>query len=188
MKELPVELVPNLRIGVGVGNITLAYKEVKDDGFELWYCTFRLRSDGPVRDTFAASSHIIREIMKVEKLEKKAESQRKSIAYWKRRADEIQVQLAESEKKRDVAHRLNQETFKNQESDINRLRSIVKASELANHQLTNKIDQMNLWSELAEDKIKNLKTNFSSARFLAFVGWISFLLSLGGLLILKGLV
>jgi hypothetical protein len=108
-KNMPLELKPGLRIGVGKGKLVLSHKEVKDDGLEIWAINYHLHIDGPIRDVFYASSQILREIAKVEELERENKTRYEYGRRYFHRCNELHEQLAKSENLRDVANRANKE-------------------------------------------------------------------------------
>jgi hypothetical protein len=137
--KLPIELKPGLRIGVGVGRLILSHSARKEDGLEMWAVNYQLNADGPIRETFYMSSQIVREILKVEDLEKKSEAQRKQISYWKNRTVEVENQLAKSENLRDVAYKTNKARIDELEEDQRVLTRLVDEKQTEINQLDLKI-------------------------------------------------
>jgi hypothetical protein len=109
MKKQPIELIPGLRIGVGVGRLILSHSARKEDGLEMWAVNYQLNADGPIRETFYMSSQIVRELLKVETLERNYKSAYEHGRRLKIRKEELEVQLAKSENLRDVAQKTNKQ-------------------------------------------------------------------------------
>jgi hypothetical protein len=109
MKKQSIELIPGLRIGVGVGRLILSHSARKEDGLEMWAVNYQLNADGPIRETFYMSSQIVRELLKVETLERNYKSAYEHGRRLKIRKEELEVQLAKSENLRDVAQKTNKQ-------------------------------------------------------------------------------
>ena len=107
--KLPVELKPGLRIGVGVGRLILSHSARKEDGLEMWAVNYQLNVDGPIRETFYMSSQIVRELLKVETLERDYKSAYEHGRRLKIRKEELEAQLSKSENLRDVAQKTNKQ-------------------------------------------------------------------------------
>jgi hypothetical protein len=108
-KNMPLELKPGLRIGVGRGKLVLSHKEVKEDGLEIWAINYHLHIDGPIRDVFYSSAQILREIARVEELERESKTRYEYGRRYFNRCNELDEQLTKSENLRDVANRANKE-------------------------------------------------------------------------------
>jgi hypothetical protein len=108
-KNMPLELKPGLRIGVGRGKLVLSHKEVKEDGLEIWAINYHLHIDGPIRDVFYSSAQILREIARVEELERESKTRYEYGRRYFNRCNELDEQLTKSENLRDVANKTNKE-------------------------------------------------------------------------------
>jgi hypothetical protein len=117
-KNMPLELKPGLRIGVGRGKLVLSHKEVKEDGLEIWAINYHLHIDGPIRDVFYSSAQILREIARVEELERESKTRYEYGRRYFNRCNELDEQLTKSENLRDVANRANKERIDELEMEL----------------------------------------------------------------------
>jgi hypothetical protein len=117
-KNMPLELKPGLRIGVGRGKLVLSHKEVKEDGLEIWAINYHLHIDGPIRDVFYSSAQILREIARVEELERECKTRYEYGRRYFNRCNELDEQLTKSENLRDVANKTNKERIDELEMEL----------------------------------------------------------------------
>jgi hypothetical protein len=117
-KNMPLELKPGLRIGVGRGKLVLSHKEVKEDGLEIWAINYHLHIDGPIRDVFYSSAQILREIARVEELERESKTRYEYGRRYFNRCNELDEQLTKSENLRDVANKTNKERIDELEMEL----------------------------------------------------------------------
>ncbi len=115
---MPLELKPGLRIGVGRGKLVLSHKEVKEDGLEIWAINYHLHIDGPIRDVFYSSAQILREIARVEELERECKTRYEYGRRYFNRCNELDEQLTKSENLRDVANKTNKERIDELEMEL----------------------------------------------------------------------
>jgi hypothetical protein len=176
-----VELKQGLRIGVGAGCLILDCKTVDHDGLERWKINYHLRKDGPVRDHFWASVTIIREMLKVEKLEKKSESQRKSLDYWKDQAAKAENQLAEMERKADAVFKTNKTRIQMLEGSNKDLLISIDSYKGANDSLKTQLDRaregqstVNRKLAIQEQLTKTAQSDLSVLKIFTWGGWLLF--------------
>jgi DNA repair exonuclease SbcCD ATPase subunit len=75
----------------------------------MWAVNYQLNVDGPIRETFYMSSQIVRELLKVETLERDYKSAYEHGRRLKIRKEELEAQLSKSENLRDVAQKTNKQ-------------------------------------------------------------------------------
>jgi chromosome segregation ATPase len=127
MKKQPIELIPGLRIGVGVGRLILSHKTVDDDGLERWAVNYHLTVGGPIRESFFMSANVLRYIAKVETLERDLKSSKEYSRRLKIRKEELEAQLAKSENLRDVAQKTNKQRIDELEGENAELNLKIKS-------------------------------------------------------------
>ena len=163
-KNMPLELKAGLRIGVGKGKLVLAHKDLKDDGLEIWAINYHLHIDGPIRDVFYASSQILREIAKVEELERENKTRYEYGRRYFHRCNELNEQLTKSENLRDVANRANKERI--DELELDKLRLTADANEYKSN--FDKLDKIALMEMTKNEKSERL---VDKLRFNNFMLW-----------------
>jgi hypothetical protein len=126
MKKQPIELKPGLRIGVGAGRLILSNKRVDDDGLERWAVNYHLTVDAPIRDAFYLSAQVLRYIAQGETLERDLKSAKEYSRRMKIRKEELESQLATSERTRDAARRVNMARINKLESENKELDLKIK--------------------------------------------------------------
>jgi hypothetical protein len=168
-KNMPLELKPGLRIGVGRGKLVLSHKEVKEDGLEIWAINYHLHIDGPIRDVFYSSAQILREIAKVEELERESKTRYEYGRRYFNRCNELDEQLTKSENLRDVANKTNKERIDKLESELSGVYTI------ANERFNILKDKVNQINELELDKLRltddanEYKSNFEKLDKIALM-------------------
>ena len=165
-KNMPLELKPGLRIGVGRGKLVLAHKEVKDDGLEVWAINYHLHIDGPIRDVFYSSAQILREIAKVEELERESKTRYEYGRRYFNRCNELDEQLTKSENLRDVANRANKERI--DELEMDKIRLTADANEYKSN--FEKLDKIALMEMTKNEQSERL---IDKLRFNNFMLWAS---------------
>jgi hypothetical protein len=182
MKKQILELKPGLRIGVGAGRLVLAFKEVKEDGLEVWAVNYHLTIDGPIRDAFYLSAQVIRYIAKVETLERDLKSSKEYSRRMKIRKEELETQLADSERKRDVANRTNKQRIDELENEsISFLEKFVDYKKEINQTIESKDKQFGQLHSIIQSEQKQNKIAFKIIDKLKF--W-NMVLGLSGLMFL----
>ncbi len=83
-----IEIKPGLRLGVGKGRVTLKNVTVTGE----WAVSYAAHADNKQPEMAVLPVWAIQEFIRVEKLEKTAESRRKQIAYWKNEREEVKHQ------------------------------------------------------------------------------------------------
>jgi hypothetical protein len=165
-KNMPLELKPGLRIGVGRGKLVLSHKEVKEDGLEIWAINYHLHIDGPIRDVFYSSAQILREIAKVEELERESKTRYEYGRRYFNRCNELDEQLTKSENLRDVANRANKERI--DELEMDKIRLTADANEYKSN--FDKLDKIALMEMSKNEKSEKL---IDKLRFNNFMLWAS---------------
>jgi hypothetical protein len=165
-KNMPLELKPGLRIGVGRGKLVLSHKEVKEDGLEIWAINYHLHIDGPIRDVFYSSAQILREIAKVEELERESKTRYEYGRRYFNRCNELDEQLTKSENLRDVANRANKERIN--ELEMDKIRLTADANEYKSN--FEKLDKIALMEMTKNEKSERL---VDKLRFNNFMLWAS---------------
>jgi len=165
-KNMPLELKPGLRIGVGRGKLVLSHKEVKEDGLEIWAINYHLHIDGPIRDVFYSSAQILREIAKVEELERESKTRYEYGRRYFNRCNELDEQLTKSENLRDVANRANKERI--DELEMDKVRLTADANEYKSN--FEKLDKIALMEMTKNEKSERL---VDKLRFNNFMLWAS---------------
>ena len=161
MKKQPIELIPGLRIGVGAGRLVLAFKEVKEDGLEVWAVNYHLTIDGPIRDVCYLSANVLRYIAKVETLERDLKSSKEYSRRLKIRKEELETQLADSERKRDVANRTNKQRIDELENEsVSFLEKFVNYKKEINQTIEAKDKQFGQLHSIIESEQKQNKIAF----------------------------
>jgi hypothetical protein len=163
-KNMPLELKPGLRIGVGKGKLVLSHKEVKDDGLEIWAINYHLHIDGPIRDVFYSSAQILREIARVEKLERENKTRYEYGRRYFHRCNELDEQLTKSENLRDVANKTNKERI--DELEMDKIRLTADANEYKSN--FDKLDKIALMEMTKNEKSERL---IDKLRFNNFMLW-----------------
>jgi hypothetical protein len=167
-KNMPLELKPGLRIGVGRGKLVLSHKEVKEDGLEIWAVNYHLHIDGPIRDVFYSSAQILREIAKVEELERECKTRYEYGRRYFNRCNELDEQLTKSENLRDVANRANKERIDKLESELSGVYTI--SNERFNI-LKDKVNQINEIALMEMSKNEKSEKLIDKLRFNNFMLW-----------------
>jgi hypothetical protein len=165
-KNMPLELKPGLRIGVGRGKLVLSHKEVKDDGLEIWAINYHLHIDGPIRDVFYSSAQILREIARVEELERESKTRYEYGRRYFNRCNELDEQLTKSENLRDVANKTNKERI--DELEMDKIRLTADANEYKSN--FEKLDKIALMEMTKNEKSERL---VDKLRFNNFMLWAS---------------
>jgi hypothetical protein len=165
-KNMPLELKPGLRIGVGRGKLVLSHKEVKDDGLEIWAINYHLHIDGPIRDVFYSSAQILREIARVEELERESKTRYEYGRRYFNRCNELDEQLTKSENLRDVANKTNKERI--DELEMDKVRLTADANEYKSN--FEKLDKIALSEMSKNEKSERL---IDKLRFNNFMLWAS---------------
>jgi hypothetical protein len=165
-KNMPLELKPGLRIGVGRGKLVLSHKEVKEDGLEIWAVNYHLHIDGPIRDVFYSSAQILREIARVEELERESKTRYEYGRRYFNRCNELHEQLTKSENLRDVANKTNKERI--DELELDKLRLTADANEYKSN--FEKLDKIALMEMTKNEKSERL---IDKLRFNNFMLWAS---------------
>jgi hypothetical protein len=165
-KNMPLELKPGLRIGVGRGKLVLSHKEVKEDGLEIWAINYHLHIDGPIRDVFYSSAQILREIVKVEELERESKTRYEYGRRYFNRCNELDEQLTKSENLRDVANRANKERI--DELEMDKIRLTADANDYKSN--FEKLDKIALMEMTKNEKSERL---VDKLRFNNFMLWAS---------------
>jgi hypothetical protein len=165
-KNMPLELKPGLRIGVGRGKLVLSHKEVKDDGLEIWAINYHLHIDGPIRDVFYSSAQILREIARVEELERESKTRYEYGRRYFNRCNELDEQLTKSENLRDVANKTNKERI--DELEMDKIRLTADANEYKSN--FEKLDKIALMEMTKNEKSERL---IDKLRFNNFMLWAS---------------
>jgi hypothetical protein len=165
-KNMPLELKPGLRIGVGRGKLVLSHKEVKDDGLEVWAINYHLHIDGPIRDVFYSSAQILREIARVEELERECKTRYEYGRRYFNRCNELNEQLTKSENLRDVANKTNKERI--DELEMDKIRLTADANEYKSN--FEKLDKIALMEMTKNEKSERL---IDKLRFNNFMLWAS---------------
>jgi hypothetical protein len=165
-KNMPLELKPGLRIGVGRGKLVLSHKEVKDDGLEIWAINYHLHIDGPIRDVFYSSAQILREIARVEELERECKTRYEYGRRYFNRCNELDQQLNKSENLRDVANKTNKERI--DELEMDKIRLTADANEYKSN--FEKLDKIALMEMTKNEKSERL---IDKLRFNNFMLWAS---------------
>jgi hypothetical protein len=181
-KNMPIELKPGLRIGVGKGKLVLSHKEVKEDGLEIWAINYHLHIDGPIRDVFYASSQILREIAKVEELERENKTRYEYGRRYFHRCNELHEQLTKSENLRDVANRANKERIDELETlntsldlqmkdQYNILLQHIEKDKKDIEQFGKEYRALNNYIDLEKELTKSLSTKLDNSRAWNFGLW-----------------
>lgn len=165
-KNMPLKLKPGLRIGVGRGKLVLSHKEVKEDGLEIWAVNYHLHIDGPIRDVFYSSAQILREIAKVEELERECKTRYEYGRRYFNRCNELDEQLTKSENLRDVANKTNKERI--DELEMDKIRLTADANEFKSN--FEKLDKIALSEMSKNEKSEKL---IDKLRFNNFMLWAS---------------
>jgi len=165
-KNMPLELKPGLRIGVGRGKLVLSHKEVKDDGLEIWAINYHLHIDGPIRDVFYSSAQILREIARVEELERESKTRYEYGRRYFNRCNELDEQLTKSENLRDVANKTNKERI--DELEMDKIRLTADANDYKSN--FEKLDKIALMEMSKNEKSEKL---IDKLRFNNFMLWAS---------------
>jgi hypothetical protein len=165
-KNMPLELKPGLRIGVGRGKLVLSHKEVKEDGLEIWAINYHLHIDGPIRDVFYSSAQILREIARVEELERECKTRYEYGRRYFNRCNELDEQLTKSENLRDVANKTNKERI--DELEMDKIRLTADANEYKSN--FEKLDKIALMEMTKNEKSERL---IDKLRFNNFMLWAS---------------
>ena len=161
MKKQPIELIPGLRIGVGAGRLILSHKIVDEDGLERWAINYHLTVDGPIRDAFYLSANVLRYIAKVETLERDLKSSKEYSRRLKIRKEELEDQLADSERKRDVANRTNKQRIDELENEsVSFLEKFVDYKKEINQTIEAKDKQFGQLHSIIESEQKQNKIAF----------------------------
>ena len=161
MKKQPIELIPGLRIGVGVGRLILSHKIVDEDGLERWAINYHLTVDGPIRDAFYLSANVLRYIAKVETLERDLKSSKEYSRRLKIRKEELEEQLADSERKRDIANRTNKQRIDELENEsVSFLEKFVDYKKEINQTIESKDKQFSQLHSIIESEQKQNKIAF----------------------------
>jgi flagellar biosynthesis GTPase FlhF len=161
MKKQPIELIPGLRIGVGAGRLILSHKIVDEDGLERWAINYHLTVDGPIRDAFYLSANVLRYIAKVETLERDLKSSKEYSRRLKIRKEELEEQLADSERKRDVANRTNKQRIDELENEsVSFLEKFVDYKKEINQTIEAKDKQFSQLHSIIESEQKQNKIAF----------------------------
>jgi flagellar biosynthesis GTPase FlhF len=180
MKKQPIELIPGLRIGVGVGRLILSHKIVDEDGLERWAINYHLTVDGPIRDAFYLSANVLRYIAKVETLERDLKSSKEYSRRLKIRKEELEEQLADSERKRDIANRTNKQRIDELENEsVSFLEKFVDYKKEINQTIESKDKQFSQLHSIIESEQKQNKIAFKIIDKLKF--W-NMVLGLSGLM------
>ena len=179
---MPLELKPGLRIGVGKGKLVLSHKDQKDDGLEIWAINYHLHIDGPIRDVFYASSQILREIAKVEELERENKTRYEYGRRYFHRCNELNEQLTKSENLRDVANRANKERIDELETlntsldlqmkdQYNILLQHIEKYKKDIEQFGKEYRALNNYIDLEKELTKSLSTKLDNSRAWNFGLW-----------------
>jgi flagellar biosynthesis GTPase FlhF len=180
MKKQPIELIQGLRIGVGAGRLILSHKIVDEDGLERWAINYHLTVDGPIRDAFYLSANVLRYIAKVETLERDLKSSKEYSRRLKIRKEELEEQLADSERKRDVANRTNKQRIDELENEsVSFLEKFVDYKKEINQTIESKDKQFSQLHSIIESEQKQNKIAFKIIDKLKF--W-NMVLGLSGLM------
>jgi flagellar biosynthesis GTPase FlhF len=179
MKKQPIELIPGLRIGVGAGRLILSHKIVDEDGLERWAINYHLTVDGPIRDAFYLSANVLRYIAKVETLERDLKSSKEYSRRLKIRKEELEEQLADSERKRDVANRTNKQRIDELENEsVSFLEKFVDYKKEINQTIESKDKQFSQLHSIIESEQKQNKIAFKIIDKLKFWNMVIGLLGL----------
>jgi hypothetical protein len=165
-KNMPLELKPGLRIGVGRGKLVLSHKEVKEDGLEIWAINYHLHIDGPIRDVFYSSAQILREIARVEELERESKTRYEYGRRYFNRCNELNEQLTKSENLRDVANKTNKERI--DELEMDKIRLTADCNDYKSN--FEKLDKIALMEMSKNEKSERL---VDKLRFNNFMLWAS---------------
>jgi hypothetical protein len=165
-KNMPLELKSGLRIGVGRGKLVLSHKEVKEDGLEIWAINYHLHIDGPIRDVFYSSAQILREIARVEELERECKTRYEYGRRYFNRCNELDEQLTKSENLRDVANKTNKERI--DELEMDKIRLTSDCNEYKSN--FEKLDKIALMEMTKNEKSERL---IDKLRFNNFMLWAS---------------
>jgi hypothetical protein len=179
MKKQPIELIPGLRIGVGAGRLILSHKLVDEDGLERWAINYHLTVDGPIRDAFYLSANVLRYIAKVETLERDLKSSKEYSRRLKIRKEELETQLADSERKRDVANRTNKQRIDELENEsVSFLEKFVNYKKEINQTIEAKDKQFGQLHSIIESEQKQNKIAFKIIDKLKFWNMVCSILGL----------
>jgi hypothetical protein len=187
MKKQPIELIPGLRIGVGVGRLILSHKTVDEDGLERWAVNYHLTVGGPIRESVFMSANVIQYLAKVEPLERENKTRYEYGRRYFNRCTELQEQLTRSENLREVANKVNQERIDELERvnvelignlEENRLYHLEKYDKfrIESNQLNSIIQSEQSQNKIAFriiDKLKFWNMVFSIISLMFFALWIS---------------
>jgi len=179
MKKQPIELIQGLRIGVGAGRLILSHKIVDEDGLERWAINYHLTVDGPIRDAFYLSANVLRYIAKVETLERDLKSSKEYSRRLKIRKEELETQLADSERKRDVANRTNKQRIDELENEsVSFLEKFVDYKKEINQTIESKDKQFGQLHSIIESEQKQNKIAFKIIDKLKFWNMVCSILGL----------
>jgi len=172
MKKQPIELIPGLRIGVGIGRLILSHSARKEDGLEMWAVNYQLNIDGPIRETFYMSSQIIRELLKVEHLERENKTRYEYGRRYFNRCAELQEQLTRSENLREVANKVNQERIDNLENEsasiLEKFSLYKQECDSSNQLKENHFLQLHKIIECQKESVESLEKSLENQRFWTF--------------------
>jgi hypothetical protein len=179
MKKPLLELIPGLRIGVGAGRLILSHKIVDEDGLERWAINYHLTVDGPIRDAFYLSANVILYIAKVETLERDLKSSKEYSRRLKIRKEELETQLADSERKRDIANRTNKQRIDELENEsVSFLEKFVNYKKEINQTIEAKDKQFGQLHSIIESEKKQNKIAFKIINKLKFWNMVCSILGL----------